>query len=566
MESAGVMVSTFGKVSNRLLSLFAGLAAFALTLLGFLLLSRIDLQIVASLSIGLFALTLVRLAAERPHAENARAVSALIDRLLAVNRGDLASPAPAAVKSQLPALAAAVEALFEQVRSSLDDAHAMAMYDPVTALPNRLHFKQEAERTLAARGPQSTAALFFIDLDGFKEVNDRLGHAQGDHVLIMVANRLRVVVKAEASPDSLATPLLARLAGDEFTMLIPDVGNREEAERIASRALAALAAPFTPGGNNVLISGSIGIALSPDHGADLTTLMKAADIAMYHAKASGRSRLCTYEASLARASEERNAATAAARRAVEREELELVFEPRLCIRTGAIEGAEAMIRWNAEGQGRLLSLDDPMVEEMGLAVQVGEWTLNTVSAALARWRAAGIEHRLCFPVGARHFERLDFVERLRTALSRSGEGPWNVELALGEQTAAACDKWVIGELEALRREGVQVSVAGFGSGRARLSALADLPIDRVQLDAGLVRDIDRSARARNVAASTIHLVHGLGCHAVAAGVERQDQVEVLRAIGCDTLQGFPGVAPMPEQAFLAWAEAQDCARSLARAS
>jgi diguanylate cyclase (GGDEF)-like protein len=560
------MVSNFGKVSNRLLSVFAGLSAFALTLLGFLLLSRIDLQIVASLSIGLFALTLVRLAAERPIHENARALSALIERLLAVNRGDLASPAPAAVKRQMPALAAAVEALFAQVRSTLDDAHAMAMYDPVTALPNRLHFKQEAERTLAARGEQTTAALFFIDLDGFKEVNDRLGHAQGDHVLIMVANRLRVVVKGEAPPDMLAPPLLARLAGDEFTMLIPDVGSREEAERIASRALAALAAPFACDGNNVLISGSIGIALSPDHGGDLTTLMKAADIAMYHAKAGGRSRLCTYEPSLARASEERSAAAAAARRAVEREELELVFEPRLCIRTGAIDAAEAMIHWNADGRKALISLDDPMVEEMGLAVQLGEWTLNAVSEALVRWRRTGIEHRLCFPVGTRHFERLDFVERLRGALGRTGAGPWNVELALGEQTAAACDKWVMGELESLRREGVQVSVGGFGSGRARLSSLAELPIDRVQLDASLVRDIDRSARARNVAASTIHLVHGLGCQAVAAGVERQDQVEVLRAIGCDTLQGFPGVAPMAEEAFLAWAEAQDCARSLARAS
>ncbi|HEX2764928.1 MAG TPA: EAL domain-containing protein [Allosphingosinicella sp.] len=560
------MVSTFAKLSNRLLSLIAGLSAFALTLLGFLLLTRIDLQIVASLSIGLFALMLVRLAAERPKAEHARAVSALIDRLLAVNRGDLASPAPTAVKRQLPALATAVEALFAQVRSTLDDAQAMAMYDPVTALPNRLHFKHEAERILAARGPQTTAALFFIDLDGFKEVNDRLGHAQGDHVLIMVANRLRVVVKAEAPADMQAPPLLARLAGDEFTMLMPDVGNREEAERIASRALAALAAPFGSDGNNVLISGSIGIALSPDHGADLTGLMKAADIAMYHAKASGRSRLCTYEPSLARASEERSAAAAAARQAVEKEELELVFEPRLCIRTGAIEGAEAMIRWNAEGRASLISLDDPMVEEMGLAVQVGEWTLAAAAQALARWRTSGIEHRLCFPVGARQFERLDFVERLRTALGRAGKAPWNVELALGEQTAAACDKWVRAELEALRREGVQVSVGGFGSGRARLSALADLPIDRVQLDPSLVRDIDRSARARDIAASIVHLIHGLGCQAVAAGVERQDQVEVLRAIGCDTLLGFPGVAAMAEEAFLAWAEAQDCARSLARAS
>ncbi|HEX8574266.1 MAG TPA: EAL domain-containing protein [Allosphingosinicella sp.] len=556
------MASTVGKISNRLLSMMAGLSAFVLTLLGFLLLGSLDLQVGASFLIGLFALMVVWLAAERPNSAHARGVAALIDRLLAVSRGDLSSPAPAALKREMPALAAAVEGLFAQVRSNLDDAQAMAMYDPVTALPNRVHFKREAERVLAAR--DSGAALLFIDLDGFKEVNDRLGHAQGDQVLIMVANRLRVVLKAEVADGTLAPPLLARLAGDEFTMLLPEVSTRNEAERIAAGALAALAEPFNPAGQSVLIGGSIGIALAPEHGADLTSLMKAADIAMYHAKASGRSRLCTYEPSLARASEERAALEASVRRAVERHELELVFEPRLCLRTGAITAAEAQIRWNAEGGSRLLSGEDAMLQEAGLAVRLGEWTLEAVSSALARWREAGLDHRLCFPVAARQFERLDFIQRLRGVLVRAGNPPWGVEIQLNEAAASGCDKWVTAELDRLRADGVEVCVSDFGSGRARLSGFATVPMGRVRLDPGVVADIDRSERARSVAASLIHLVHGLGCEAVAAGVERQDQVEVLRALGCDSLQGFPGVAPMPEDAFLAWAEAQDCARSLVR--
>jgi diguanylate cyclase (GGDEF)-like protein len=555
------MASTVGKISNLVLSVMAGLSAFVLTLLGFLLVGTLDQQVVASLFIGLFALMIVHLAAERPNSAHARAVAALIDRLLAVGRGDLSSPPPAALKRDMPALAAAVEGLFAQVRSNLDDAQALAMYDPVTALPNRVHFKGEAERILSSR--DSGAALLFIDLDGFKEVNDRLGHAQGDQVLVMVANRLRIVLKAEVADGTLAPPLLARLAGDEFTMLLPEVSTREEAERIATGALAALAEPFKPAGQSVLIGGSIGIALAPEHGSDLTSLMKAADTAMYHAKASGRSRLCSYEPNLARASEERAALEASVRLAVERQELELVFEPRLCLRTGAIIAAEAQIRWNGADGSRLLSGQEAMLQETGLAVRLGEWTLDAVSDALGRWRSAGLDHRLCFPVSGRQFERLDFIERLRGALGRAGNAPWGVEIELDEAAASGCDKWVTSELERLRGEGVEVCVSDFGAGRARLSGFASLPMNRVRLDRGIVAEIDRSERARSVAASLIHLVHGLGCEAVAAGVERQDQVEVLRALGCDSLQGFPGVAPMPEDAFLAWAEAQDCARSLA---
>jgi diguanylate cyclase (GGDEF)-like protein len=197
----------------------------------------------------------------------------------------------------MPALAAAVDTLFEQVRSTIDDAHAMALYDPVTSLPNRLHFKREAERMLKARGEEERMALLFIDLDGFKEVNDSLGHAQGDQLLAMVAKRLRDVVKGRTKPGRLCQPLLARLAGDEFTMLFPEVGDGLEAERISRAALAALLQPFENGGRTINMGASIGVAFCPGDGADLTNLMKAADIAMYRAKASGRSRVCLYHPS-----------------------------------------------------------------------------------------------------------------------------------------------------------------------------------------------------------------------------------------------------------------------------
>jgi diguanylate cyclase (GGDEF)-like protein len=290
------IVERFG---NIVMSLCAGAAAFLFTLIAFLLLRDINEQIVASLAIGLFALLIVWVASEKPNSGHARAVAALIDRLLAVRSGDLTSPAPEAVRREMPALAAAVDTLFEQVRSTIDDAQAMAMYDPVTSLPNRVHFKREGERLLKGREAGQQVALLFIDLDGFKEVNDSLGHAQGDQVLAMVAGRLAVLVKREGG--CLSQPILARLAGDEFTMLFPDVNGAAEAEQLGEAALAALTQPFESGGRLIDLGASIGIALSPEDGSDLPNLMKAADIAMYCAKASGRSQVRLYHHSLAAA-------------------------------------------------------------------------------------------------------------------------------------------------------------------------------------------------------------------------------------------------------------------------
>jgi diguanylate cyclase (GGDEF)-like protein len=289
------------RLGNFVMSLCAGAAAFVFTLIAFLLLRDFNEQIVASLTIGTFALLIVWVASEKPNSGHARAVRALIDRLLAVGSGDLTSPAPEAVRREMPALAAAVDTLFEQVRSTIDDVHAQAMYDPVTSLPNRVQFKREAERVLNARGANECVALLFIDLDGFKEVNDSLGHAQGDQILAMVASRLSAVVKAETSPSRINQPLVARLAGDEFTMLFPTVEGPDEAERMARAALAALIQPFETNGRIIDIGASIGVAICPDDGADLTSLMKAADIAMYCAKSSGRSQARLYHSSLAAA-------------------------------------------------------------------------------------------------------------------------------------------------------------------------------------------------------------------------------------------------------------------------
>ncbi|HZG09189.1 MAG TPA: diguanylate cyclase [Allosphingosinicella sp.] len=553
------------RISNGFLSLVAGGAAFIFTLLGFLLLGDVDQQIVASLFIGLFALMVVRMAAERPNSAQARAGAALIERLLAVRRGDLASPAPAAVRHAMPALADAVDGLFEQVRSSLDNFRTMAMYDPVTALPNRIHFRREAERILAARREDDVTALLFIDLDGFKEVNDRLGHAQGDQVLTMVANRLRIVVKAEAGAG--ATPLLARLAGDEFTILLPDVGNAAEAERIAGLALSALAEPFSTAGHTSQMGASIGVALCPDHGGELTALMKAADLAMYHAKASGRARVCLYEPALARASEARAALAASLQQAVEQGQVAFAYRPRLCLRTGAILAGDASLWWNRPGEPSVaiegLGIDSA---DGGLEQWLAGFTLASAVAAYDRWQAAALPQRLCFRLSTSQLVRGEFAPAIHQTLAAARQRNGLLELEVAAGDLALVPGHVSSDLEGLRRLGVTVAVGGFGAADSNLTALRGFPVDRVKLDPVLIEDVEHDARARAMLSSVLHLIHGLGCEAVATGVAHEEQLAILRIAGCDSVEGFLGADPLDEDAFVAWVSAQDCARSLARAS
>jgi diguanylate cyclase len=561
------MIAVVEKISNWLLSILAGGAAFILTLIGFLWLSGIDQQVAFSLLMGLFALLVVRVAAERPTRGQARAVAALIDRLLAVGRGDLSSPAPPTVRARMPALAAAVDGLFAQVRASLDDFQAMAMYDPVTSLPNRVHFRGEAERILASRQPTDRTALLFVDLDGFKEVNDRLGHAQGDQMLVMVANRLRVVVKAETAPGTLSPPLLARLAGDEFTLLFPDVGSPGEAERIAGRALEALSAPFRNAGQSTYMGASIGVALCPDHGVDLTTLMKAADTAMYHAKGSGRSRVCLYDAELARLSEERSGTERALRAALEREELGLVFEPQLCLRTGRPVSAEALVRWTrGDAEPQLLERSIEVPEDSSLVVDIGAWSVAATAELLARSRGDAAGRRISLTIKPRQLERRDFFARLGETLGRAGDGPWPLELLLTKGAVVRCDERQIADIAALRGQGVTVAVDDFGSGASSLARIRQMPVDRVRLGSALVEDIDSSETSRTIVSALIHLIHGLGCQAVAKDVARPEQLEVLRAVGCDVVQGPLCAPPLDEADLRRWSVALAIPQPLARAS
>ncbi|MFL6733069.1 MAG: putative bifunctional diguanylate cyclase/phosphodiesterase [Sphingomicrobium sp.] len=544
---------TAQKISNAILSGAAGVASFLFSLMAFLYITELDAQIMASIAAGMFCLLISYIASERPNSEGARALSALGDRLLAVEDGDLISPAPAIVSRTMPKLAAAVDTLFAEVRTSIENAHALGMYDPVTSLPNRLHFRSEADKMLGELEPGTRGAMLFVDLDRFKGVNDSLGHARGDQLLIMVANRLRVVLNEECSEPGRTRPILARLAGDEFTMFFPRIASSEEIERVARRAVLAISEPFELCGHNVDIGASIGVALTPDHGSSIESLMRSADIAMYRAKSNGGGQHFVFNEELAAEHYEKVQTEKALSEAIDAGEFVLTFQPQLSLVTGEIAGAEALLRWNHPRDGmRFPTSFIPIAERSGLIGEIGEWVIAEVASVLGSWMREGHQRRLAFNVSPRQLERTDFFTKLRHAFAEQHVPLAMIELEFTESAAMEASPAVIAEIAALRADGATIAMDDFGTGYSNLARLRTMPLDRVKLDQSLIADIEHSEQARHVVQAVVQLIRGVGCEIVAESVETVAQAEILRAMGCDVVQGYVFAHPMFEDEFLDW--------------
>lgn len=544
---------TAQKMSNAILSCAAGLASFIFSLIALLYLTELDQKILAALVAGVFCLLISYVAAERPNSESARALSALSDRLLAVEDGDLVSPAPIALQRNMPKLAAAVDSLFAEVRASIENAHALGMFDPVTSLPNRLHFRSEADKLMSDVSAGARSAMLFVDLDRFKMVNDSLGHARGDQLLIMVANRLRVVVNAEFTGSTRTRPLLARLAGDEFTIFFPEFSSIAEVERVARRIALAIAEPFELSSHSVDIGASIGIATSPDHGASIEALMRAADIAMYHAKQSGGGQHCLFNANLAADHQQKIETEKALTEAVQRGEFVLAFQPQMSLVTGEVTGAEALLRWNHPRDGlRLPSSFIPVAERTGLIAEIGEWVVGEVVATLSDWQQGGFDGRVAFNVSPRQVERPDFFSRLRQQFSDAGVPLSMIELEFTESAAMEVGATVLEEIAALRADGAHIAIDDFGTGYSNIARLRAMPLDRVKLDPSLIADIENSEKARVIVQAVVQLIKGVDCEIVAEAVETVAQADILRTMSCDIIQGYVFSEPMFEQEFLSW--------------
>ena len=485
----------------------------------------------------------------------ASAIASVADRLTAAAAGDLSTPVPALARDTLPVLSNALADLFAQVRADFDSVHAMAMYDPVTSLANRTTFRREAERAIQSNGATAPLALIFIDLDRFKSVNDTLGHAHGDQLLGMVASRIRIAVRAETAKisDAARDWVVGRLAGDEFTVLLPAIGTVQSARHVAGCILTALTAPFELAGNQVEIGASIGVAMRPAHGATLTALMRAADVAMYHAKDKGRGQVQVYSDALADKLAERTQLVGDLRSAIVREEFALVFQPELSLKTGQIIAAEALLRWNHPGEGlRMPDAFLAVAEENGLIHAIGDWAIEASAKMLARWPLLGLDHRLSLNISPRQIVRADFFPRMREALTRHNAPLNMLELEITATMATQASDTVSREIAALREQGAVIVIDDFGTGLCNLSLLRRFPIDRIKLHGSVITDIVNDAEARAVTQALIGLIHGFGCTAVAEGVEGDLQLDMLRVMGCDAAQGYAIAAPMSEVDYVAW--------------
>ena len=406
--------------------------------------------------------------------------------------------------------------------------YRQAHFDALTSLPNRLLLRDRLAQELASTTAGGTrGALLYIDLDHFKRVNDTVGHAAGDQLLTIVAQRLRACVK-EGEP-------VARLGGDEYTIVLRQVSDPEAVRTVAERILAALEAPVNVAGRDHLLRASIGITLFPDDATHIDELMRNADSAMYRAKETGRGRALFYDRALA--ARQLSASGSGLYRALRHREFSLFYQPQYRVSDGRLVGLEALLRWHTPRSGLKTPAEFvPAAEETGLIVDIGAWVIDAACAQLAQWRAEGVAPpRLSVNASAQQLRAEGFVENLRRALRRHALDADLVEIEFTE--AALADPAIEPVLRALDAEGVRLVLDDFGAGETSLAHLRKFPIRVVKLDRSLVEALHDPAVA-TLGATVIAMGHALSKTVVAEGVETIEQLDFLREHGCDVAQGF----------------------------
>jgi diguanylate cyclase (GGDEF)-like protein/PAS domain S-box-containing protein len=425
------------------------------------------------------------------------------------------------------------------LRRAEEQINYLAYHDSITGLPNRGLLNDRLERALVrAKREGGLCAVLFLDLDGFKSINDTLGHSSGDLVLQTVAARIQGALRGSDT--------VARMGGDEFGVVIPDPSGPEVAGRVADKLLEALAVPMELAGEWVAISASIGITCFPQDAHNREGLLKAADTAMYSAKAQGRNRACFYTLELAARTAERAELERGLRQALEEGGFTLHYQPQLGLAEGALIGVEALIRWPHPKRGLIPpGLFIPIAEESSLIGPIGAWVLRTACAQLAAWLSAGGRPlRLAVNVSARQMRRGDLLDSVRRILAETGFPPRYLELEITESTLQSLDdsRVLLGELKAL---GIAVSIDDFGTGYSSLSLLKHLPIDRLKIDRSFVQDIPGGPQDLGIVEAIVALGHKLGLELVAEGVETQEQLALLRGLGCELAQGYLLGRPLP---------------------
>ena len=450
-------------------------------------------------------------------------------------------------------------------RVAEDRIRHLANFDALTGLPNRRQLIWRTERALEhSRRLGHNTALLLIDLDRFKNVNDTLGHAAGDELLMEVARRLRGCVRhseqvlehaleAAGARSHRTLEAVGRLGGDEFVALLPEVSDDADAERVADRILEAMREPIHVAGQECFVTASVGIAIFPRDGLNLADLMRNSDVAMYSAKTAGRNSAAVYSPQLAGRGREKIELESHLHKALERGELVLHYQPKVDVRAARMVGAEALMRWQRGGV--LVPPGDfiPLAEETGLIVPLSEWAVREAARQVKAWQVSfGFSDAIAVNLPSRLFERSDLVEKIHEAVTAYGVPHRSILLEITENNLMKDLHNVSLSLHRLNEIGVQISIDDFGTGYSSLAYLTTLPISELKIDRSFVRDLGITPQSSAVVSAIIALARSLGLRVIAEGVENLRQMDVLHRLGCGVMQGFLFAKALPPDELEAW--------------
>jgi diguanylate cyclase (GGDEF)-like protein/PAS domain S-box-containing protein len=428
-------------------------------------------------------------------------------------------------------------------KSAQEQMEYQAYHDVLTGLPNRLLFRDRIDIALAhAKRHHTSAAVMFLDLDQFKLVNDSLGHTVGDALLQEVATRLVLSIRADDT--------VARMGGDEFTILLTDTKDAASSALVAQKLLDAVSKPMVIEGNELYVTTSIGIARSPEDGVDAESLLKQADGAMYRAKEAGRNNFQFATATASSDTSERLMIERSLHHAFEREEFVVHYQPMTNLLTGKVVGAEALIRWNHPERG-LMSPDDfiPIAEASGLILPIGEWVLRTAVKQMKGWHAEHGPLRVAVNLSARQFQQRDLTAMIERVLTENDYPPELLDIEITESTAMQNADVSLAVMKRLKQMGVRISIDDFGTGYSSLSYLKHFPVDTVKIDQNFVRDLSDVSNDGAIITAVISMARALNLRVVAEGVETEAQLDFLRRENCEVVQGFLHSRPVPAAEF-----------------
>ena len=426
----------------------------------------------------------------------------------------------------------------------------LAHFDQLTSLPNRTLLRERVDHALArAMRAGSGVATLILDMDRFKEINDMLGHDIGDKLLVEAARRIRGCVRDQDT--------VARLGGDEFAVVLEGVSEAKEVLPVIERIIDSLADVTSIEGREVNSSTSIGIAMYPENGNDLSELLRAADLAMYQAKSAGRGRYRFFADAMQEEAQSRHALEWALRRAVERSEFELVYQPQLCLRTGSVIGVEALLRWMNPTRGLLTPYHFIAgLEEFGLINEVGEWVLQTACEQLRKWQSMRFAPmRMAVNVSAQQFEDPLLIDKIRSALKETKLSPELLELELTESCLMTDPAQAGALLREIRELGVRIAIDDFGTGYSSLTYLHEFPLNALKIDKNFVQSVESNDRGGPISKMIIGLAQNLGLEVIAEGVETEAQLQYMREHGCDVAQGYLYARPESPGDLTPWLQA-----------